>query len=158
MLSLALAGHVLCMSGLCSCSVGEGVVRTMGLLGRVELPGEAWAVGVARSYLRELLTAVRFRAWDDTVLLVSELAANAVRHSATGLGGTMTITVADLGDGEIRVEVRDDGSAGSAPVVGAGADPDGESGRGLWLVSRLAADWGVEDHDAGRTVWFRLAS
>ena len=37
-----------------------------------------------------------------------------------------------------------------------GPDPDAQSGRGLLIVSTLAAAWGVTPHDDGKTVWAEL--
>ena len=68
-------------------------------------------------------------------VMVSELAANAVRHT----GSHFTVTVDRLPD-RIRVEVGDSGPGD--PVVRA-PDPAELSGRGLQIVRALAADWGV---------------
>jgi hypothetical protein len=39
-------------------------------------------------------------------------------------------------------------------------DPDDfdEHGRGIMLIETLAADWGVELRDGGKTIWFELAA
>lgn len=60
---------------------------------------------------------------DDVELLASELAANAVVHTASGKGGTFTVLIRP-GDSTIMVEVHDGGSdtiPAASPV---------ESGRG----------------------------
>ena len=56
--------------------------------------------------------------------------------------------------GSVRVEVVDNGSARSTPVVKAEVfEPDGH---GLFLVEQLAEDWGYTRDLVGTTVWFRL--
>ena len=76
----------------------------------------------------------------DAELLTSELATNAVQHSATGHGGTFIVAISH-GPGRVRVTVTDGGSA-TFPAV---AVADGElvtSGRGLLLVDCMADRWG----------------
>jgi serine/threonine-protein kinase RsbW len=118
---------------------------------------------------------------DTAVLLCSELVTNAVLHSNSRWpGGTVTVVVTDLTStdpdstgpdstgpdrtdpdrtgpdrtGPVRVEVIDEGSASSIPVVK--ADSYAADGHGLFLVEHLAQQWGYESGDAGTTVWFRL--
>jgi anti-sigma regulatory factor (Ser/Thr protein kinase) len=106
---------------------------------------------------------------DTAVLLCSELVTNAVLHSESRWpGGTVTVLVTgppDLtstdtdgtdpdGSGPVRVEVIDEGSASSIPVVK--ADSYAADGHGLFLVDNLAQQWGYESGDTGTTVWFRL--
>ncbi|MFJ2400404.1 ATP-binding protein [Streptomyces xanthochromogenes] len=83
---------------------------------------------------------------EDAVLAVSELVSNGVQHGCGELG----LRVRCLGHG-VRVEVRDSNPAPAALRV---ASPDAESGRGLFLVSALAHDWGVSDN--GLTTWCEL--
>jgi hypothetical protein len=89
---------------------------------------------------------------DDIVLLMSELAGNAVRHSGSGAdGGTFTARLLDL-PGEYVLGVVEDG----------GSDWDGnlrDSARdasGLHLVLALSADCGVYGGRRKRAVWFRM--
>ena len=91
---------------------------------------------------------------DEAVLLVSELFANSLRHSSSGLPGeTVTVTVAARA-GAVRVEVADRSGPGVPQLRPAGEDA--EDGRGLALVARLAARWGWRRR-GGRTVtWFVL--
>jgi anti-sigma regulatory factor (Ser/Thr protein kinase) len=91
---------------------------------------------------------------DVAVLLCSELVTNAVLHSDSRRpGGTVTITVADL-TATVRVQVIDEGSASSIPVVK--AESYAADGHGLFLVENLAEQWGYESDEAGTTVWFLL--
>jgi anti-sigma regulatory factor (Ser/Thr protein kinase) len=98
----------------------------------------------------------------DVILLTSELATNAVQHSASGRGGTFAVAISH-GPGRVRVTVTDDGSA-SLPVMAA-AEELSTSGRGLILVAGLAVRWGYAGPgERGRaagsqvtaTVWFEL--
>jgi hypothetical protein len=89
----------------------------------------------------------------DVVLLASELAANAVRHTASGAGGTFSVSVL-AGTGRVRVEVHDLGSV-TAPALGRAGAP-GESGAGLGLVEAIADRWGFYGGRHGRVVWFEM--
>lgn len=83
---------------------------------------------------------------------VSELAANAIAHTASGAGGMFTVEVIRPEDGVALVAVTDAGSP-RAPSVRA-ADPLAEGGRGLALVAALASSWGHhQSTGGGRTVW-----
>jgi anti-sigma regulatory factor (Ser/Thr protein kinase) len=86
-----------------------------------------------------------------TMLLVSELVTNAVRHPdvqpPAGIG-----LEAHLAGAMIRVEITDQGS-GFAPQERDPGQLDG--GYGLYLLDKAAARWGIE-HDGGNTVWFEV--
>lgn len=89
---------------------------------------------------------------DDVELVASELAANAIRHSASGNpGGYFVVQVAAFSDAW-HVRVTDQGSLGSpTPMDAEEAD---ETGRGLAVVIALTRAWGVIGGSAGhRTVW-----
>lgn len=153
---------------------GTACLAPPGLLGSAVLPGRPTSVGIARAFVRTLLRVAGCQRVDDALLLVSELVTNAVQHSDSRLHrqGQVSVTVVDAGDA-IRIDVTDDGSDGTVPVLDETADPDGEGGRGLWLVDRLANRWGVREHPApaeprretdadrrrpGRSVvWFEIA-
>jgi serine/threonine-protein kinase RsbW len=90
---------------------------------------------------------------DDVVLLASELAANAVRHTASGTGGTFCVLV-QAAAGRVRVEVHDMGSV-TAPAVRPSGSPR-ESGAGLALVEAIADRWGFHGSQLGRVVWFEM--
>jgi len=90
---------------------------------------------------------------DDVILLTSEVAANAVVHTASGKGGTFTVVV-QPGDRVVRVEVHDGGSEASPKVRS--ADELAGSGRGLGLVEGLATRWGHLGNRNGRVVWFEV--
>jgi hypothetical protein len=93
---------------------------------------------------------------DALVLVVSELATNAILHAVT----PFTVTIApDDGDGEgdgagrgggVRVEVIDGSSA--MPVV-RHYGTDATTGRGLALVSASSRQWGVTARSDGKVIW-----
>lgn len=109
--------------------------------------------------MRDLLTGqVGVSALDDVLLLLSELATNAVAHSDSGrtADGQVVVYVARTST-MVHVEVTDDGSAANAPAVRV-PETDDDGGRGLWLVHLLAAAWGSRRDGTSRSVWFRIAA
>jgi anti-sigma regulatory factor (Ser/Thr protein kinase) len=114
-------------------------------------PGSPGQVQNVRSFVSRALGDCP--AADDVVLLASELATNAVLHTASGDGGMFRVAVR-LADGVVRVEVHDGGSA-SPPGVAPFGEP-GESGRGLELVAAIATRWGHDGGRNGRVVWFEV--
>jgi two-component sensor histidine kinase len=80
----------------------------------VTLPGTPASVPVARRLVREALVGCP-RA-GDLMLAVTELATNAINHSASGRGGSFTVRLR-TGPGRARVEVTDEGPAqGRSPA------------------------------------------
>jgi anti-sigma regulatory factor (Ser/Thr protein kinase) len=84
-------------------------------------------------------------------LAVTELMANAVRHS----GSSHPITLI-LGHKDSHFCVRVvDGGAGLVPAPGAMA-PEPGAGFGLFLVEQLTKRWGVTREDQRTRVWFEI--
>jgi anti-sigma regulatory factor (Ser/Thr protein kinase) len=118
---------------------------------RASLPRRIGAVGVAR----RLVEGVVDDRLDDEVrhdasLMVTELVANSVRHAS----GPSVGVAATVRDGSLTVEVADDGPG---PDLSRGVGAPGiaeEGGRGMVIVSRLAARWGVGREPT--RVWFEL--
>jgi anti-sigma regulatory factor (Ser/Thr protein kinase) len=115
------------------------------------LPAAPESVRRARAWVRITLTAQGHHDELDTALLImSELASNAVIH-ATGPAvikivceldaETLTLGVIDYGEGQPRL------------VNAAGND---ERGRGLRLVDALCQEWGCHPCDGGKIVFARL--
>lgn len=77
----------------------------------------------------------------DLRLLVTELVTNAVRHGRRGPHDEIEVGV-ECGDGRVRVFVRDDGAGFDdyLPIP----SRDAVSGRGLYVVHRIASTWGIE--------------
>jgi anti-sigma regulatory factor (Ser/Thr protein kinase) len=123
------------------------------VLGTLTIPGRAEQVSQARAFVAKVL-AEQAEITDAAVLLTSEIVTNAVTHSnSCGPGGTVRLAVIETGDG-IRVEVSDDGSDLSSPVVK--GDLYASDGHGLFLVQSIAHQWGYVRDDGGTTVWFWL--
>lgn len=113
-------------------------------------PGTPAHLAAARSFVCSCLPASCPRR-DDAALLTSELATNAVLHSASGLPGGSYQVLVDLGAHTVEVTVIDQGPA---PVPA--RRPDEEGGFGLGLVAELADAYDSRPGPAGRTVWCRL--
>jgi serine/threonine-protein kinase RsbW len=132
------------------------VVSTNGLgsLARAKrrvFSGSPDQIRYARDFVSRMLIACP--AAQDAILLVSELATNAVMHTNSGKDGAFAVTVRRT-DTMVRVEVSDAGSA-HAPAI----HPDGmdhEAGRGLAIVEMIATRWGHHGSIRGRVVWFEL--
>ncbi|WP_369276315.1 ATP-binding protein [Streptomyces sp. R11] len=119
----------------------------------VEYDPRPCAVRAARAEVRRQLEGWGLADRDELVdvaeLLVSELATNAVRHSASRF--RLSLFAAH---GILRCEVSDGGCR--VPVVlDAGAS---ESGRGMFLVDALSRRWGCHRDGPGKTVWFELGT
>lgn len=122
----------------------------MGELGRARYDAEPDSPRLARWWLGDLLRRNHLEHdLHDAVLLVSELATNAVTHARSAFE-----VVVSLADGRLRVEVTDaDAGVPQVQWVPAGAT----SGRGLLIVETLAQAWGVSPAEGGcKTVWFEL--
>lgn len=106
------------------------------------------SVAGARGFVSEALTGLPVDLVDDVVIMISELATNAVVHARSAF----EVQVA-RGDQLVRVEVRDRGpglpTLRSAPLNAA-------HGRGLHLVEQLSDGWGSVTVDGGpdKLVWF----
>src|SRR3954447_1432007 len=97
-------------------------------------------------------------------LLVTELVTNSVRHTECD---SLTLRVA-IGKAAVLTEVSDDGPNFDAEAAVGAEHPDGRGGGGhagaraentgwgLFLVQRLARDWGVKEDDHSKRVWFEL--
>jgi anti-sigma regulatory factor (Ser/Thr protein kinase) len=107
------------------------------------------SVKSARRFVAETLARWGHGSGDDSVSVVSELAANAVEHA----GGDFTVGLARSPKG-VRLSVGD--STRALPVR-RGELRLSENGRGLLLVERLAHEWGCEMVGDGKVVWADLA-
>lgn len=118
----------------------------------VPLPSRPESAATAR----RLAQVVALRQWqlgpkvtEDTVLLVSELVGNAVRHTGARVFGLHM----RRRPGWIRVEVRD--PSRGLPCLMPVQETD-ISGRGLFLVDKLSDRWGVDLLPRGKTTWFEM--
>jgi anti-sigma regulatory factor (Ser/Thr protein kinase) len=89
-------------------------------------------------------------------LLVTELVTNSVRHTECD---SLTLRVA-IGKAAVLTEVADDGPNFDAEAAVEAEQLDDraeDTGWGLFLVQRLARDWGVKKDERSKRVWFELA-
>jgi anti-sigma regulatory factor (Ser/Thr protein kinase) len=116
----------------------------------IRLDAEPRSVGHARRFCAATLAGwgVDAEVVDTCVLLVSELATNAVLHART----PFTVEIAPTP--VLRVEVHD-----GDPRLPHPRDygVEAASGRGLHLVEALAASSGADRNASGKAVWFELA-
>lgn len=116
--------------------------------------GEPGQVPLARDFVSRYLNARHCpaEAADDILLCTSELAANAVLHSRSGLpGGHFSVEIAFYARQAVRVTIEDSGGPWAERGDG---DPDAECGRGLHVVAALSADMGISGDASGRMAWF----
>ena len=99
-----------------------------GLRWRRVFPGEDRQLGMLRRWLAALLPDGPLR--DDVTAIASELAGNAIVHTASGRGGWFVVEIA-WHHHLVRVAVADCGATGVPRLM---EDPDGEHGRGLLVV------------------------
>jgi anti-sigma regulatory factor (Ser/Thr protein kinase) len=116
--------------------------------------GERGQVPQARDFVRCYLPGrdCSAQAAEDILVCATELAANAVLHSRSGLpGGQFSVEVAICAGRWVRVAVEDSGGPWVRRGSGHG---DTEHGRGLHIVSALSAAMGITGDVSGRTAWF----
>ncbi|HEX8868449.1 MAG TPA: ATP-binding protein [Lentzea sp.] len=102
-------------------------------------------VALARSFARRTATTCGFRGnHDDVVLVVNELATNAVTH-----GGGQPVVRIIGGPDRLVVEVADDGATHLELRSG---------GWGLQLVARISEHWGVVERAGQKVVWCELTA
>ncbi|MFD7991302.1 ATP-binding protein [Streptomyces mexicanus] len=116
-------------------------------------PGFPEEVSRARRWTRDIL---RGSPWaEDAELIVSELSANAILHTASGQqSGGFHLALA-VSPQAIALSITDDGGTSTAPKA-EHQDQDAEHGRGLGLVSALAHRVIVHRSEAGHTVTAEL--
>jgi hypothetical protein len=113
-------------------------------------PGRVEQAGQVRADVRQLLSGCPVA--DDVVLLMSELAANAVRHSRSGEdGGTFTVRVTEVSGRCVRGEVEDEGSGWHGKL-----QCSARLASGLNILIALSDACGVSGAGGKRAVWFRL--
>jgi anti-sigma regulatory factor (Ser/Thr protein kinase) len=124
------------------------------VLGGLTIPGRPEHVREARAFVAKALGELH-PSLDTAVLLTSELVTNAVMHSSSRcVGGSVGVVIMESAGG-LRIEVADEGSDLSSPVVR--GDVYASDGHGLFLVQTLADQWGYLRDDNGTTVWFWIA-
>jgi anti-sigma regulatory factor (Ser/Thr protein kinase) len=129
----------------------------VGTSGVLMLPYTASSVGVARRRLiGDLTSAGVYEATAcDAGLVLSELISNALRH-ATPLPGSLVRASWGLYNDCVEVAVSDGGGP-TVPMINKPA-ANALGGRGLGIVDRLSARWGIYTRQDGSetTVWAAL--
>lgn len=122
---------------------------------RASFPDDPASAAAARSFTREALSGLASQAIDRAMLVVSELASNAIRHGHSDFVLTIDTTQVDAAHVDVRIEVSDDSQ--SLPVLAA---PDllAPAGRGLVIVAALSQRWGVTTRPRGKAVWAVLST
>jgi len=117
----------------------------------MDLPHALASPAAARKFVRATvidwdLTALL----DDALLVVSELAANAVTHADSSVRIRLS-----LKESALRIDVIDHGAGTPEPQPSSNT---AEHGRGLHLVSALTSAWGLEAMPGGgKVVWAELS-
>ena len=122
---------------------------------RMRLGSGPDAAAEARRALAELRADLDPPLMETLRLLVTELVTNSVRHTDCD---AVTLRVA-VGKAAVLTEVADEGPTfdADAAVEAEESDVRGpETGWGLFLVQRLARDWGVKEDGRSKRVWFEL--
>jgi anti-sigma regulatory factor (Ser/Thr protein kinase) len=118
---------------------------------RVQIAGDSEAAGRARRAMGRLRAEIDPPLLESARLLITELVTNSVRHAKAPLI-EMAVAVSEQ---DVRVEIANPGGGFMARPSG---PEDTDSGWGLFLVDRLADEWGVDDSAGGyQRVWFELA-
>jgi anti-sigma regulatory factor (Ser/Thr protein kinase) len=109
---------------------------------------ELTEIGAARRFAERVVGAHHTRI-ADVLVVVSELASNAIRHAHTGF----SLRVCDQTD-HVRIEVADHGAGWPVPRRHQAAS--GGGGMGLSLVEALSDRWGATEQPGGKVVWAEL--
>lgn len=114
------------------------------------LPCAPGSAAEARRHVASTCSHLGREFHDVAVLLASELVGNAVEHAKS----EAIHLVVDQREARFRVEVHDEVAGRPRPQQ---VDSLAPRGRGLMLVERLAAEWGVDPSPrGGKQVWFQL--
>ncbi|MGW1979512.1 ATP-binding protein [Streptomyces sp. NPDC001889] len=100
-----------------------------------KFPGRVEQVGRARDWTRGELQGEPFL--DDALLIVSELSANAIKHTASGLASGEFCLEFAVSERVVTLSVVDEGGTDGTPRW-KGYDGEAENGRGLDIVFGLA--------------------
>ena len=119
---------------------------------RLRLRCDASAPRLARQAVASLPALATVR--EDALLVVSELATNAVRHSGSAPEDELLLQAERTAAG-VRIAVTDSGRSQSVPAPREGNRRE-PGGMGLRLVEAVARRWGSE-RDGSVRVWAELA-
>ena len=115
-----------------------------------DLTDEVPPLVLVRGWVREALSDLTDDELDDCLLVVTELVANAYDHGQAPRRVRLHRSPEPC---FVRIEV-DDASSGEVLL---GRSRLGDTrGRGMVLVANLSANWGIERHQRGKTVWAQV--
>lgn len=131
----------------------SSVVRPTGRPGYSEtLPALEESADAARNLVRIALATWHLDELTDSgILLVTELVANAVKHTNTR---SIRVIVSRPSERFVRIGVTD--KARVMPEMTKPGDDLLTSGRGLLLIDALADRWGTDMYSWGKQVWAEL--
>ncbi|WP_231121447.1 ATP-binding protein [Motilibacter peucedani] len=120
--------------------------------GEISVPHDSASVREARSRVQDDLArrGVDDDVVDVSVLVLSEMVSNALKHARPLPDGKVRVSWA-LEDGRLALQVTDGGGVTRPRLQQQSATSAG--GRGLGVVRRLSADWGVREQGPETTVW-----
>lgn len=132
--------------------IGLGHRRRRPLRRELRLPGRPESVAEARALVLALDGPTPEQAY-NAALCLSELMANAILHTRSGLDGGSVLIILEPVGSLLRVEVRDAGPVRRhAPEA---ADGLPESGRGLLIVAAVSCACDVRHN---RSAWAEVAA
>jgi anti-sigma regulatory factor (Ser/Thr protein kinase) len=136
--------------------VTTAAARGMPAVATVHFPYASSSVRAARRRLALDLAdrGVDRRQIDDAVLILSEILSNALKHARPLDSGQIRVSW-DVTAGTLTLEVTDGG--GETLPHSTQPSLSSLSGRGLGIVSRLVADWGIRQMPGETTVWAALS-
>ncbi|MFC7387292.1 ATP-binding protein [Sphaerisporangium rhizosphaerae] len=115
-------------------------------------PATGMSVAEARRWLGKILDGHLRR--DDAVLLLSEAATNSLVHTGS-TAIRVAVTIEENGD--VRVEVADEGGTTIPSLPAHHDDALNSSGRGVRLIQALSTRWGFTEDHPRHVLWFVLA-
>ena len=113
------------------------------------------AAADARRAIAELRADLDPPLMETLRLLVTELVTNSVRHTECD---SLTLRIA-IGKAAVLTEVTDEGPGFDPEKAVEAEQPEVHApgtGWGLFLVQRLARNWGVKEDGGSKRVWFEL--
>lgn len=117
----------------------------------VDVPATPHGPAAARRVVAALLPAWGLESVvDDAQLVVSELVTNAYRHAPGTDSFELELVRRQHG---VRISLAD--GASIRPIIAELGDAH-PSGRGMLIISKLASNWGTEEHHGGKRVWVDL--
>ncbi|GGP82151.1 ATP-binding protein [Saccharothrix coeruleofusca] len=120
----------------------------------VVLHGDRPPLARMRQWTSGLLADVAEDRLTDVLLVANALLSNAFRHADSPRRYRV---LRPRASGVVRIEVEDS-SPGRLPVLGRFGSVLHPEGRGLLLVNRLAALWGVVPQATRKTVWAEVTT